>query len=105
MAHELGHNFGLVPTGAPYNGDSGGHSANHNYLMASGLWRDVPNTLADVAPNGAGLDLIPQEQIDLALQSSLLHDADLGEVPEPASLALVGAGLLVVASIRRRRRD
>ena len=95
IAHELGHNFGLVPIGL--GGDAGGHSSVNNYLMARGEIRLVPMTLADIAPDGLGLDMIPQIQADLALESSLLSD-----VPEPMSLAMVGTGLLVLVMVRRR---
>ena len=57
----------------------------------------VPMTLADIAPDGLGLDIIPQNQAEFAKTSSLLS-----EVPEPVSLALVGAGLLGMALVRRR---
>jgi len=62
--------------------------------------RSVPDTSADINPNGLLLDKIPQNQIDFARQSSLLHD----NVPEPISLAIAGSGLLVLVTIRRRRK-
>jgi hypothetical protein len=100
IAHELGHNFGLVQP--EQGGDAGSHSdsSHPDYLMASGAWRDVPATLADINPDGFKLDKLPQDQIDYARQSSLLSDVD---APEPATMAFVGAGLLVVGLIRRRR--
>jgi hypothetical protein len=95
IAHELGHNLGLVPLSL--GGDSGGHSSNPAYLMASGGVRNVPGTSADVSPDGLGLDQIPQGQIDLARQSSLLQDV----APEPVSVLLAGCGLLALVAIRR----
>lgn len=71
--------------------------------MASGSERTVPNSTADVFPAGLGLDFIPADQIAYALQSSLLHDAPVGEVPEPASMALAGADLFAIVLMRRRR--
>lgn len=96
IAHELGHNFGLVPVGL--GGDAGGHSSVANFLMARGEIRSVPATLADIAPDGLGLDIIPTVQADFARTSLLLS-----EVPEPISVALVGTGLLSLAMVRRRR--
>jgi hypothetical protein len=69
--------------------------------MASGAWRNVPATLADINPDGFKLDKLPQDQIDYARQSSLLSDTN---APEPASMAFVGIGLVAVGLLRRRRR-
>jgi len=100
IAHELGHNFGLVPVSL--GGDSGGHSASADYLMAAGGTRSVPVTLADINPDGLGLDKIPTDQSNLARLSSLLSDVP-ADVPEPVSMALVGWGVLAVVMIRHRR--
>jgi len=98
IAHELGHNFGLVQPAQ--GGDGGGHSPGQpSYLMASGGIRNVPATLANIAPDGLGLDFLPADQIAYARQSSLLHDVPL---PEPDSFALFGLGLLGLAATRRR---
>lgn len=98
IAHELGHNFGLVQLSQ--GGDFGGHSPGQpSYLMASGLIRNVPNTAANIAPDGLGLDLLPADQIAYARQSSLLHDAT---VPEPATYALFALGLLGLGVARHR---
>jgi len=103
LAHELGHNFGLVPDGfVDYAGASDpGHSLDPNSLMASGTIRNVPTTLDDVNPDGLGLDQLPQTHIDFARTSSLLRDVNT--VPEPGSLELLGLALAGVATVRRRR--
>lgn len=97
IAHELGHNLGLVPNSL--GGDSGGHTTDPTQLMDTGLTRDIPTSLADIAPGAAGYDVIPAGQAALARQSSLLSDL---AAPEPASwtLLLTGIGLGLLA--RRR---
>jgi hypothetical protein len=110
LAHELGHNFGLVPdtfpdyfTGGEIGGEvydpDAGHSNNPIDLMASGTFRNVPTSLADIYPSGLGLDLLPQSHIDLARQSTLLTP-----VPEASTAAMLGLGLLGLGLLRRRRR-
>lgn len=104
IAHELGHNFGLVPIFL--GGDAGGHSSLAENLMASGVWRSVPGTLADIAPDGLGLDIIPENQAAFARESALLHNmVPLGDaqVPEPATMALFGSGLLALVLVKRCR--
>ncbi len=98
IAHELGHNLGLVPN--TYNGSDGtGHTTNPVQLMASGGIRDVPATMADIAPDGRNWDQIPADQISIARGSSLLRDID---VPEPESWLLLLAGIGCIAAMRRR---
>jgi len=102
LAHELGHNFGLVPEDfADYAGSADpGHSNNPNNLMAGGGDRNVPTTLADISPDGLGLDQLPQTHIDFARRSSLLRDVNA--VPEPGSLPLVGLALAGIVVTGRR---
>lgn len=103
LAHELGHNLGLVPeTFSDYGipGDDG-HSTNINSLMASGTERNVPVTLSDIAPSGLGYDYLPQTHIDFARNSTLL--TSISPVPEPTSALMFSVGLVAVGAMRRRR--
>ena len=103
LAHELGHNFGLVPStfldADNVSGDDG-HSLGDNTLMRSGLSRLVPTTAADIAPDNLGLDLLPQTHIDLARRSTLLN-----AVPEPSTWAMVALALLGLGATTRRRQS
>jgi Metallo-peptidase family M12B Reprolysin-like len=102
MAHELGHNFGLVSIGDPEsNGTS--HSTNPNELMAPGNSRNVPLTLANIYPAGLGYDQLSAYQIALARQSTLLHN--ISAVPEAESYAMMLSGLALIGALSKRRRQ
>ncbi len=98
IAHELGHNFGLVSNSDPES-DGSGHSINPDELMAPGGIRNVPGTVADINPNGLQWDLISDYQINGTRRSSLLEDV---AIPEPATVAIFASGLLALVAIRRR---
>lgn len=101
LAHELGHNFGLVPESFDdYAGtEDPGHSNIFSALMAGGGDRLVPTTMADIAPDNLGLDLLPQTHIEFARNSTLLSP-----VPEASSVAMLSMGLLTLGAVLRRRR-
>lgn len=100
VAHELGHNFGLVPSGL---GGVGGHWApgvGNDRLMAGGPYRLVPTSLDDIAPSGLGFDKLTAGEIAHARQSSLLRD--VSPVPEPEMAFMLLAGLMGIGLVRRR---
>jgi PEP-CTERM motif len=99
IAHELGHNLGLDV--GP--GSSSGHSTNPNYLMASGGIRNVPTTIADIAPSGLNYDQIPGVQVTTARGSSLLRAITAPIVPEPSTWAMMLFGFGMVGGLLRRR--
>lgn len=91
IAHELGHLLGLL------HDDPG---VDTDYLMRSGDDRLTPTDIADITPDGAGLDKLTAEQIALAQSDAKV----INDVPEPASQALVLAGLGLAAVVTRRRK-
>jgi hypothetical protein len=98
IAHELGHNLGLVPSSL---GGVGFHDLTHpNYLMATGgSFRNIPNSLEQICPDGPCYDLLPQAHIDFARDSGLLTDT-----PEPATLLLFGTTAAGLGLVRWRQK-
>lgn len=103
LAHELGHNFGLVaPWDPDWDPNDPGHSTDPFQLMAPGYLRFVPTTLDDITPDGWGFSQLTVHQIELARNSTLL--SPVSAVPEPGPYMMLLAGLGVVGWVARRRR-
>ncbi len=84
ISHEIGHVLGL---GHNDFGAGGG-----NNLMTSGGSRTVPSSINDINPDGAGLSVLTDEQIEEARSSDVLYRV----VPAPATLWLVFIGLTLL---------
>ena len=92
IAHELGHNLGLD------------HVNVANRLLAPGYLRNVPTTIADITPDGLGLDIVSADEIAVVRSSSLLRNLPTtSAAPEPAVWALMILGFGAVGGRMRRR--
>jgi len=90
LAHEIGHSLGLDHYTGPDQAS--------NLMTAGTAGRTVPTGIGDIYPDGAGLDRLTADQLAIIAGSDLIHDSP---VPEPLPAILAGAGLLVLAIMRR----
>ena len=94
VAHEVGHVLGLT------HGGFGAGAGVPDNLMTSGSFRSPAETIADINPNGLGLDKLTQAQIDEVYKSIYVKDL---QVPEPSGVALLCVALAGLLWQQRRR--
>jgi hypothetical protein len=75
---------------------------------ANGLTDDLPGVLCDVLPSGTGgcsPSSVNGGTVSAAAYGSNILDfeASIIPTPEPASIVLLGSGLLAISAFRRRR--
>ena len=91
IAHEIGHELGLDHYDVLY--PSATDIASN--LMSQGGVRTTPTSIDQITPDSPYLDQLTAAQIAIADSSGL-------DIPEPVTLALMGAALAVLALLRRR---
>ena len=84
ISHELGHSLGLPDCSA----------CDAENLEAAGDFRDVPQTVDDIYPNGADFDQLTEAQIQTADSSAFLFPSNQVDTPEPGTLLLAVSGVL-----------
>ena len=72
LAHEVGHNLGLRHTTLGAGGS--------NNLLTDGDRRNVPNSVNDITPDGAGLGTLTAAQISTILDSPFVSSGSSGSV-------------------------
>ena len=91
IAHEIGHELGLDHYDVLY--PSATDIASN--LMSQGGVRTTPTSIDQITPDSPYLDQLTAAQIVIADSSGL-------DIPEPVTLALMGAALAILALLRRR---
>lgn len=96
LAHEIGHNLGLKHTTLGAGGS--------NNLMTAGNNRNVPRSLSDVYPDGAGLSQLTLAQREAIINSPFVSSS-LADGTLPSSLTAADLSTISLASLQIEAAD
>lgn len=93
IAHKIGHNLGLSHSDPGMTAD---------YLMRAGNSRNVPGDIDDIAPSpDNAFDQLTVAQIATAQDSNFVTESEEVILPEPAGIAAMLTGLLLMIGVIR----
>lgn len=102
----LGNKAPLGPDGTPQAGAGLTNTGPFEQLLPKAYWTNTQHNPGDFVWTFR-MDIGQQNVSDpvggLSLGTWAVHDGDIAAVPEPESLAMIGAGMLTLLALRRRR--